>query len=115
MKNVQAQSLHKNAEISSKKVTPVMNLVRGKKLHEAKIILALDPTKAAKLLLKVIKSAEANAKSIKLPVSSLYVTDLWVGEGMNLKRGHATARGKWAPAIKRSCNIFVGLNERKSK
>jgi len=115
MKNVQAQATHINAEITAKKVTPVLNLVRGKSLYDTKVILALDPTKAAKILLKVVKSAESNAKSIKLAVNSLFVTDLWVGEGVSLKRGHATARGKFAPAIKRSSNIFVGLNERKSK
>ena len=114
MKNVQAQSIHKNARISPKKVTPVMNLIRGKSLFQAKMILALDPTKAAKFLLKVVKSAEANAKNFKLPVDSLYIAELWVGEGMALKRGHATARGKFAPAVKRSSNIYVGLNERKS-
>jgi large subunit ribosomal protein L22 len=115
MKNAQAYAIQKTARISPKKVTPVMNLIRGKSVYESKVILALDPTKAAKFLLKVVKSAEANAKSIKLPVDSLYVTELWVGDSMSLKRGHATARGKFAPAIKRSSNIYVGLNERKSK
>jgi len=115
MKNVQAYAIHKNARISSKKVTPVLNLIRGKGLYDAKVILALDPTKAAKLVLKVIKSAESNAKSIKLPTDSLIVSDLWVSDGMFFKRGHATARGKFAPALKRTSHIYVGLNERKSK
>jgi len=115
MKNVQAYATHKGARISSKKVTPVLNLIRGKGLYDAKVILALDPTKAAKMILKVVKSAEANAKSINLPVDSLFVAESWVSDGVFLKRGHATARGKFAPALKRTSHIYVGLNERKSK
>jgi large subunit ribosomal protein L22 len=115
MKNVQAYAINKDARISPKKVVPVMNLVRGKGVYDAKVILALDPTKAAKILLKVVKSAEANAKSAKLPVNSLILTEMWVGDGMTLKRGHATARGKFAPMLKRCSHIYVGLNERGSK
>ena len=115
MKNVQAYATHKNAKISSKKVTPVMNLVRGKSLYDAKVILALDPAKAAKMLFKVVKSAESNAKSIKLPLDSLFIAELWVGDGTFAKRGRATARGKSAPILKRTSHIYVGLNERKLK
>jgi len=115
MKNALAYAIHKDARISPKKVTPVLNLIRGKAIYDAKVILALDPTKAAKMILKVVKSAESNAKNAKLPINNLLVTELWVGEAAVLKRGHATARGKFAPMLKRSSHIYVGLNERGNK
>lgn len=115
MNDILVKAQHKNAPVSPKKVTPVLNLIRNKSVYDAKVILALDTTKAAKLTLKVLKSAEANAKNLNLPIDNLLVTDLWVGDALKLKRGHATARGKWAPALKRFSNIFVGLNERKTK
>jgi large subunit ribosomal protein L22 len=115
MKNALAYAIHKDAKISPKKVTPLMNLIRGKSIYDAKVILALDPTKAAKILLKVVKSAESNAKNGKLATANLILTELWVGDGMVLKRGHATARGKFAPMLKRSSHLYVGLNERGSK
>ena len=115
MNNILVKAKRKNAPISTKKVTPVLNLIRNKSVYDAKVILALDSTKAAKLILKVLKSAESNAKNLNLPVNNLLLTDLWVGDALRLKRGHATARGRWAPAVKRFSNIFVGLNERKSK
>lgn len=115
MKNVQAYAINKEAKISPKKVIPVMNMIRGKGVYDAKVILALDPSKAAKILLKVVKSAESNAKSAKLHVDSLALTELWVGDGLKLQRGHATARGKYAPMKKRFSHLYVGLNERGTK
>jgi len=112
MNNILVKAKHNNAPISPKKVTPVMNLIRGKFLYDAKVTLALDSTKASKILLKVLKSAESNAKNKNLNSKDLLVTDLWVGNALTLKGGHATARGRWAPHLKRFSNIFVGLNER---
>jgi large subunit ribosomal protein L22 len=84
-------------------------------IYDAKVILALDPTKAAKMILKVVKSAESNAKTSKLVIANLILTELWVGDGPVLKRGHATARGKFAPMLKRTSHIYVGFNERGNK
>ena len=61
MNKSEVYAKHMKARISPKKVAPVMDLVRGKPVEEAKLILAFDRTKAAALVLKVLKSAEANA------------------------------------------------------
>lgn len=102
---------YSKASISPKKVAPVMDLVRGKNLHEAKLVLAFDRTKAAKFILKTIQSAESNAKNnLKLDVATLYVSELWVSEAPMRKWGRPGSRGRWDPIIKRSSHIFVGLN-----
>ena len=108
-----ANAKYMNATISPKKVAPVMDLVRGKNVKEAKIILSFDPTKAAKMILKMIKSAEANAVNNKNANSdNLFVSDIWVGPARFIRTGRAGSRGHFDPIIKRSSHMYVYLGER---
>ena len=110
-KKAEVYAKHKSATISSKKVAPVLNLVRGKSVDEAKVILAFDRTKAAKLILKVLKSAAANAKNnLNMDPASMYVSDLHVDVGRTRKTWRPQARGRISPLLKRSCHITVGLS-----
>lgn len=105
----------KNIRISPKKVAPVMNLVRGMDLVRAKVQLAFDTTKAARLILKTLKSAEANAVNNKnLNINNLYVSDLQVSGGTLIKRGRPGSRGHYSPILKRTSHFYVGLDERVS-
>lgn len=71
----------KYALSSDKKMELVAKLVRGKDVNTAISILTFTPKKAAKILLKVIKSAYYNAKykTPNLDGASLIVSkiDLW--------------------------------------
>jgi large subunit ribosomal protein L22 len=105
----------KTLMISPKKVAIVLDLVRGKSALEAKTILTFDPTKAAKMALKTLKSAIANAKNnLQLPESTLFVSEIHVSGGPLIKRGRIVARGRFSPVIKRTSHIVVGLSERKA-
>ncbi len=107
------QASYTNARISPKKVAPVMDLVRGMSLHQAKLSLAFQPSKAGQLILKVLRSAEANARNnFKLDASRLFVSELWVSGGKVAKWGQPVARGRFNPLLKRSSHIYVGLNEK---
>ncbi len=104
---------YKSARISPKKVAPILDLVRGKGVHDARLILSFDPTKAAKLALKVINSALANAKNnLSLAESNLYVSELHVSGGATFKRGRAGSRLRYRPILKRTSHLIVGLSER---
>lgn len=104
---------YKQAAISSKKVAPVMDLIRGKLLEEAKVTLAFDKTKAAKMLLKVLRSVEASAvNNNNLSSEKLYVSEVWVGEGPTRKWGRFAGRGRYSRIMKRTSNIYIGLSER---
>lgn len=114
MKNSQVYAKHLKARISPKKVAPVADLIRGKKLEEAKVTLAFDSTKGAALLLKILKSAVANAvHNSKLVKDALYVSEVWVGAGPTYKRMRVGSRSRSAPVLKRTSNIYLGLSERK--
>jgi large subunit ribosomal protein L22 len=103
----------KNALISPKKVAPVMSLVRGKSLKQAKLLLHLDLTKASDLVLKTLESAEANAKhNLGMKSEELYVSEIHVSGGDVYKRGMFVGRGRFSPLLKRRSHIVVGLSKR---
>lgn len=113
MKKSDIYAKYMKARISPKKVAPVMDLVRGKNLEEAKLLLTFDPTKAAKMILKVVKSAEANAvNNNKLDKSDLFLSELWVSGGPVFKSGQFIAKGRFNPLLKRTSHIYVGLSKR---
>jgi large subunit ribosomal protein L22 len=113
MTKAQIYAKHNSARISPKKVAPVMDLVRGKDVEEAEIILSFDSTKAAKMILKVLHSAKANGKNnMNIDPAKLYVSDLHVSGGKTLKRGRFCGRGRFRPILKRTSHIVVGLSQR---
>jgi large subunit ribosomal protein L22 len=104
------------SRISPKKLGPVVDLVRGKTLKEAKIALKFDATKAAKTLLKVLMSAEANAvNNSKISKENIVIDEIWVGQGRVFKSGQFVGRGNFRPILKRTSNIYVNLAERGAK
>ncbi len=115
-KKAEVYAKRNSAQISAKKVRPVMDLVRGKNVVDAKVILAFDPTKAAKILLKVLKSAEANARNnLNKDPSVMYISDLYADEGRTRKSWRPQARGRISPLLKRSSHIIVGLSTKEEK
>lgn len=102
-----------SALISPKKVRPVIDLIRGKTLTEAKLILAFDTTKAAKVIFKTVKSAEANAKNnLNLDAKKLFIHEVYADEGRVLRKGRFVGRGRFNPILKRTSRITVGLSEK---
>jgi large subunit ribosomal protein L22 len=106
----------KYVRTSVKKVAPVMDMVRGKDIAEARRILKFDKTKASDLVLTTLNSAVANARNnLNLSETDLYIADLYVNNGPTLKRGRIVARGKFHQILKRTSHIIVGLSERQNK
>ena len=104
------------SRISPKKLGPVLDLIRGKSLEEAKIALKFDPTKGAGIVLKVLKSAEANAlHNSKVAKDNIVIDRIWVGQGKFFKSGQFVGRGNFHPILKRTSHIYVNLAERESK
>ncbi|NLZ68622.1 MAG: 50S ribosomal protein L22 [Spirochaetales bacterium] len=108
------QAIAKYLMVSPSKVRPVADLVRGKGYTEAVAILEAMPQKGARLILKVLKSAGANAVNCnrKLDEESLYITQLLVDEGPRLKRVWARSHGKRDILLKRMSHITVVVDEK---
>ncbi|MCA9308350.1 MAG: 50S ribosomal protein L22 [Patescibacteria group bacterium] len=103
----------KYEHIGPKKVAVIMDLVRGLPVKEAERVLSFHPTKAAKLILKTLKSASANAShNLELNPNSMYISHIQVNPGPMRKSGRIVARARFSPILKRTSHIIVGLAER---
>ncbi|PIS29608.1 50S ribosomal protein L22 [Candidatus Saganbacteria bacterium CG08_land_8_20_14_0_20_45_16] len=112
MTRVKAKS--KWVRIAPRKVSRIMDLVRGKPVAQAIDMLGLMPHKGAKILKEVIKSAMANAvNNYKLQQAELKVLEVYVNKGVDLKRWRAKARGRVGSILKRTSHltVFVGVPE----
>jgi large subunit ribosomal protein L22 len=104
----------KYVRVSPRKAGEMAQLIRGKKVAEAKAILALSPRAAAKLVGKVLDSAVANAENNhELTAEDLYVVKAYVDGGPTLKRFTPRARGRAAQIRKRTSHITVCVDEKK--
>ncbi len=102
------------ARISPRKVKIVIDLIKGKDLDEAYAILKYTPKAAAGILMKLLKSAEANAVNNNgLNSDQLYVAEAYANQGPTLKRIMPRARGTAYRIRKRTSHITVVVKERK--
>ena len=102
----------KNYRQSPRKVRLVADLVKGKKVDEAKVLLDFTTKRASKTLKKMIDSAIANAsENNSVAANDLYVKNVVVNEGYTLKRIRPRAMGRAFRIRKRTSHIDVILGE----
>ncbi|MGA3279387.1 MAG: 50S ribosomal protein L22 [Smithella sp.] len=109
---MEAKAVAKHIRMSSQKVRLVVDLIRGKKVQEARSILLYTRKYAAGIVANVLKSAVANAaQNPNIDENVLYVKEIFVDQGPSLKRWRARAQGRAAGIKKRSSHITVILDE----
>ena len=105
---MEVRAVAKHVGVSYKKVRPVLDMVRGKKVDEALTMLNFSPRHAARAVAKVIKSASANAENnFQMSPEELRVVRIFADEGRTLKRFRPRSRGRVSPILKRSSHITV--------
>lgn len=105
-----------NYRQSPRKVRLVADLIKGKKVPEALLLLDFTVKAATLPLKKLLKSALANAKNKDgLNPESLVVSRLEVNSGVVLKRSMPRARGSAFPIKKRTSHIKLVLEEQASE
>ncbi len=98
---------------SPKKVRLVVGLVRGMDVAEAEAQLRFAVKKAARPVLKLLRSAVANAENnFKLDPKTLYIKRIFVDEGPTLKRWRPRAFGRASMIRKRTSHITIILGEK---
>jgi large subunit ribosomal protein L22 len=98
----------RHARVSPYKVREVLDLVRGKPVHEAEDILRFSERDAAFTVGKVLHSAVANAENNdELDPEELYVASCFADEGTTIKRWRPRARGRATRIRKRTSHITV--------
>lgn len=87
-----------NARISPKKMNIVAGLIRRIKVGEAQDMLRFTNKKAAKMLLKLLDSAVANAEhNFKQKPAELVIDEVKVTKGSTFKRYRPVSRGRAHP------------------
>jgi len=109
---MEVRAVAKDTGISARKVRPVVDMVRGKKVDEALNILKFTPTPIARVVAKVVKSAAANAENnFQMSPTDLKIVNVFADEARTLKRFRARARGRPSLIQKRSSHITVIVTE----
>jgi large subunit ribosomal protein L22 len=86
----------------------VADMIRGKKVDQARNLLRFTPKKAAGIVLKALDSAIANAEhNDGADIDELKVTAIHVEQGATLKRFSARAKGRGNRISKPTCHIYV--------
>jgi len=112
---MEVKAVVKNTGVTARKIRPLVDLVRGKKVEEALTILKYVPTPHALIVSKVIKSAAANAENnYQLSIDSLRITGIYADEGVMMKRYRARSRGMASHILKRSSHITVIVADQES-
>lgn len=112
------RAVAKGVTLAPRKVSLVASLVRGRTVADALVILEHTPKRAAKPVVKVIASAQANAVNTHgIDGKTLVISELTVTAGPRLKRYRPAAHGRALPFLKRTSHITVVVsgNEKPKK
>ena len=109
----------KNLSMSARKVRLVADLIRGKKVEDARYILQFNKRHSSEPLLKLVNSAAANAEHLatergeRVDADEWVVSEIMVNEGRTLHRFQPTARGRAGRIRKRSSHVQLQLSAKK--
>ena len=110
---MEAKAHLRYARISPRKVKIVVDLIRGKDVAAATAILVNTPNAASELVLKLLKSAVANAEANhNMDVDKLYVSQVFACPGPILKRIMPRAQGRAFRINKRTSHITIAVAEK---
>ena len=110
---MEARAILRNVRIAPRKVKVVCDLIRGKSAAEANAIMMNTPKAASELLVKLLKSAVANAENNhNMDPEKLYVAEVSVSPGPVLKRIRPRAHGRAFRILKRTSHITLVLKEK---
>jgi large subunit ribosomal protein L22 len=100
----------KYSRTSPRKMRMVADLIRGLQVEEAEKLLEFTIRRPAKPILKLLKSAVANAENnFNLKKNNLYVSEIKVDGGPMLKRFRPRARGVAYPIQKKTSHVSIQL------
>jgi large subunit ribosomal protein L22 len=109
---MEVHAITRNARMSAQKVREMVRQVQGLPAERAAALLAVVPRKSARLVVKTLKSAMANAENNKnVKPDKLWIKEAVAGVATPLKRAVHKARGSFGPIIKRRCHIKIVLSD----
>jgi len=110
---MEARAYLRHARISPRKVQIVLDLIRNKPLDLATATLKHTPKAASEPLLKLLKSAAANAEhNHNMDPELLYVAECFASPGPVIKRIRPVSKGRAHRILKRTSHVTMVLKER---
>ncbi|HIR08828.1 MAG TPA: 50S ribosomal protein L22 [Candidatus Avoscillospira stercoripullorum] len=110
---MEAKAHLKYLRVSPRKVKILCDLIRGKDVKTASAYLMQTPKAASEPVLKLLRSAVANAENNNaMDAEKLYVSTAVANPGPVLKRGMPRARGRYNRILKRTTHITIGVSEK---
>lgn len=116
--NIVSQAAGKYVRIGPQKCQLVTDLIRDRYVGEALTILRFSKKKKASAIVeKVLRSAIANAqqKAPDIDVDNLYISEIFVNQGPQMKRWRAAPMGRATRILKRTSHVHISLEERKGR
>jgi large subunit ribosomal protein L22 len=114
----QAKASAMGVGIPARKTRLVADLIRGKKVGEARAILEFTRKASAPVIRKVLDSAVANAENRaaerreRIDTDEMVVLRIEVGEGRTIRRFQPSCRGRALPIRKRSSHIRLEIGDK---
>lgn len=110
---MEAKAYLRYIRIAPRKVQIVLDLIRNQPADKAMAILRNTPKAASELLIKLLKSAMANAENNhNMDKNLLYVKECFVTPGPTLKRIRPRAQGRAFQVLKRTSHVTLVLAEK---
>ena len=108
-----ARAEHRYARISPRKVEIICDMIRGKDADVALALMENTPKAGCELMIKVLKSAMANAENnFEMDPDNLYVCQTYATAGPILKRGRPRAQGRMYRINKLTSHIMIAVAEK---
>ncbi len=107
------KAINKNVRSSTRKLSPILKSIVGKKADEAIRDLSFSEKRISKDIKKTISSAVANAENnYQYDIDKLVVKEAYCGKQIIMKRFRARAKGRAAPILKPYSNVTIILSEK---
>ena len=112
--NLTVKAINKNVRSSPRKISLVLNYIKGKKADIALRDLEFTRKRIAKDVSKTVKSAISNAENNhQYDIDNLFIKEAFVGKSLGMKRFRPRAKGRASPIKKPFSRITIILEEKK--
>jgi large subunit ribosomal protein L22 len=113
-KNNTVKAINKNVRSGQRKISLVLDHIRGKKVGIVLKDLEFIRKKISLDISKTVKSALANAENNKqYDIDNLFIKEAYVGKSLVMKRFRPRAKGRASPIKKPFSRITIVLSEKK--
>ena len=115
-KNNVIKAINKKIRSSPRKLSLILNYIKGKKADVALRDLEFTRKRVAADVSKTVKSAISNAENnFQYDIDNLFVKEAYVGKSLVMKRFRPRAKGRASPIKKPFSRVTIILEEKKVK